>query len=213
MSAARAVRHSPLQLQGQRVMLRPLAESDFDEWHEVRTRCGAWLLRWEPRPKGAPVPSEDRPSFAARCGIRERERHLGSGYGFGIFIGERFAGEVTLSSIQRGPFQSACIGYWIDEALAGRGFVPEAVVVTLRFAFEANSLHRVEISIIPRNTASRRVVEKLGIRQEGIAERFLEIDGVWEDHVRYGITSEEWSQRESDLAAEWLPPSTRSHFE
>ena len=85
-----------------------------------------------------------------------------------------------------------------------RDRVPEAVVVTLRFAFEAISLHRVEISIIPRNTASRRVVEKLGIRQEGIAERFLEIDGVWEDHVRYAITSEEWSVRESELVSEWL---------
>jgi [ribosomal protein S5]-alanine N-acetyltransferase len=112
-----------------------------------------------------------------------------------------------LSSIQRGPFQSGCIGYWIDEALAGRGFVPESVVVTLRFAFEAISLHRVEISIIPRNTASRRVVEKLGIRQEGIAERFLEIDGVWEDHVRYAITSEEWTVREPELSREWLLPS------
>ena len=112
-------------------MLRSLTEDDFAAWHEVRTRCADWLLRWEPRPKGAPVPSEDRPSFAARCGIRERERHLGTGYGFGIFVGERFAGEVTLSSIQRGPFQSAFVGYWIDEALAGRGLVPEAVVVTL----------------------------------------------------------------------------------
>jgi ribosomal-protein-alanine N-acetyltransferase len=204
MSAARTSRHAPLELRGQRVMLRSLTETDFDEWHEVRTRCSSWLLRWEPRPKGAPVPSEDRPSFAARCGIRERERHLGTGYGFGIFVGERFAGEVTLSSIQRGPFQSAFIGYWIDESLAGRGLVPEAVVVTLRFAFEAISLHRVEISIIPRNTASRRVVEKLGIRLEGVAERFLEIDGVWEDHARYAMTSEEWSQREGDLVAEWL---------
>ena len=204
MSAARAVRHPPLELRGQRVVLRPLTEYDFDEWHEVRMRCASWLLRWEPRPKGAPVPSEDRPSFAARCGIRERERHLGSGYGFGIFVGERFAGEVTLSSIQRGPFQSAFIGYWIDESLAGRGFVPEAVVVTLRFAFEAISLHRAEISIIPRNRASRRVVEKLGIREEGIAERFLEIDGVWEDHMRYAITSEEWAAREAELVADWL---------
>jgi len=204
MSAARTARHSPLELRGHRVLLRSLVESDFDEWHAVRTRCADWLLRWEPRPKGAPLPSEDRPSFAARCGIRERERHLGSGYGFGIFVGERFAGEVTLSSIQRGPFQSAFIGYWIDESLAGRGLVPEAVIVTLRFAFEAISLHRVEISIIPRNTASRRVVEKLGIRMEGIAERFLEIDGVWEDHVRYAITSEEWAVRGSDLIREWL---------
>jgi ribosomal-protein-alanine N-acetyltransferase len=65
-------------------------------------------------------------------------------------------------------------------------------------------LHRVEISIIPRNSASRRVVEKLGIRQEGIAERFLEIDGVWEDHVRYAITSEEWNRREAELVEEWI---------
>jgi ribosomal-protein-alanine N-acetyltransferase len=150
------------------------------------------------------VPSEDRSSFAARCGIRERERHLGTGYGFGIFVGERFAGEVTLSSIQRGPFQSAFVGYWIDEALAGMALVPEAVVVTLRFAFEAISLHRVEISIIPRNDASRRVVEKLGIREEGIAERFLEIDGAWEDHMRYAITAEEWEVRGAGMVAEWL---------
>ena len=206
MSAARAVRHAPLELRGHRVLLCPLIEDDVPAWHEVRTRCAGWLLRWEPRPKGAPVPSEDRSSFAARCGIRERERHLGTGYGFGIFVGERFAGEVTLSSVQRGPFQSAFVGYWIDEDLAGMGLVPEAVVVTLRFAFEAISLHRVEISIIPRNHASRRVVEKLGIREEGIAQRFLEIDGVWEDHVRYAITAEEWEARGAGLVAEWLGP-------
>jgi ribosomal-protein-alanine N-acetyltransferase len=204
MSAARAVRHAPLQLRGRRVLLRSLSEDDFPAWHEVRTRCADWLLRWEPRPKGAPVPSEDRPSFAARCGIRERERHLGTGYGFGIFVGDRFAGEVTLSSIQRGPFQSGVIGYWVDEAMAGQGLVPEAVVVTLRFAFETISLHRVEIAIIPRNLPSRRVVEKLGIREEGVALRFLEIEGVWEDHVRYAVTTEEWAVRESALLAEWI---------
>ncbi len=204
MSAVRSTRHHPLQLFGKRVMLRPLTASDFDQWHEVRIRCSDWLLPWEPRPNGAPAPSEDRPNFAHRCEIRERERHLGIGYGFGIFLGDRFGGEITLSSIQRGPYQCGSIGYWIDQSLAGQGFVPESVVVTLRFAFEAISLHRVEISIIPRNTASRRVVEKLHIRQEGVAERFLEIDGAWEDHARYAITSEEWSNRKLDLARDWL---------
>src|SRR6202453_2801958 len=171
MTAARSLRHPQLQLHGRRVMLRTLTESDFDEWHEVRTRGGSWLLRWEPQPKGAPVPSEDRPSFAARCGIRERERHLGSGYGFGIFVGDRVAGEVTLSSISRGPFQSAFIGYWIDEALAGRGFTPEAVVVTLQFAFNAISLHRVEISITRATPPARGVAENSGTGQKGTAER------------------------------------------
>ena len=60
-------------------------------------------------------------------------------------------------------------------------------------------LHRVQISIIPRNAASRRVVEKLDIREEGVAVRYLEINGVWEDHVRYAITAEEWAERRDDL--------------
>ena len=161
-------------------------------------------MPWEPRPRGAPLPAEDRGSFVARCAIRERERQLGSGFGFGIFVEGRFAGEVTLSSIQRGPFQSGFIGYWIDRDQAGHGYVPEAVVMILHFAFEAISLHRVEISIIPRNAASLRVVEKLGLRMEGVAERFLEIDGVWEDHARFAVTSEEWEQRRRELLRTWL---------
>jgi ribosomal-protein-alanine N-acetyltransferase len=129
---------------------------------------------------------------------------MGSGYGFGIFVGERLVGEVTLSSIQRGPFQNGFVGYWIDREMAGLALVPESVVVTLRFAFETIGLHRVEISIIPRNRASVRVVEKLGLRLEGIAERFLEIDGVWEDHARYAITAEEWEIRSNEMLATWL---------
>ncbi|HEY8060476.1 MAG TPA: GNAT family protein, partial [Acidimicrobiales bacterium] len=65
-------------------------------------------------------------------------------------------------------------------------------------------LHRVQIAIIPRNTASRRVVEKVKVREEGVAERYLEINGVWEDHVRYAITAEEWQQRRDDLLTEWI---------
>jgi ribosomal-protein-alanine N-acetyltransferase len=203
MSASR-VHSAPLELVGRRIALRTLSEVDYEQWYEVRVRCRDWLVRWEPRPNGAPLPAEDRASFAARCSIRERERQLGTGYGFGIFVAGRFGGEVTLSSIQRGPFQSAFVGYWIDEALAGQGLVPEAVVMTLQFAFEAISLHRVEISIIPRNLPSRRVVEKLGLRMEGVAERFLEIDGVWEDHVRYAITAEEWREVRGPLLWTWL---------
>jgi ribosomal-protein-alanine N-acetyltransferase len=138
--------------------------------------------------------------------VRERERQLGTGFGFGIFLRGQFAGEITLSGIQRGPLQSAFIGYWIDEQVAGQGLMPEAVVVILQYAFESLHLHRVEINIIPRNASSRRVVEKLGIRFEGIAERYLEIDGTWEDHARYAVTTEEWNDRAPELVATWLLP-------
>lgn len=194
----------PVVLHGRRVVLRTLNEHDYDGWAEVRIRCHDWLVPWEPRMAGSPLPPEDRRNFAARCALRERERQLGTGYGFGIFVDGRFAGELTLSSIQRGPFLTAYVGYWIDQALAGRGYVPEAVVACLRYAFGELGLHRIEISIIPRNAASRRVVEKLGIRFEGIAERYLSIDGVWEDHARYAITAEEWAERGAALSEAWL---------
>ncbi len=204
---SRGLRSQPvrsLELPGRRVRLGTLVESDYPAWLEVRTACRDWLVPWEPRSKGAPHPSEDEASFIARCGMRERERHLGTGFGFGIFLDGRFAGEVTLSGIQRGPFQNASIGYWVDQRLAGQGLVPESVVVVLQYAFESLRLHRIEVAIIPRNTASRRVATKLGLRDEGTALGFLEIDGAWEDHVRYAITSEEWVHRGPQLRAAWL---------
>jgi len=193
-----------LDLPGRRVRLCTLIDSDYPAWLEVRNRCRDWLVPWEPRSKGAPQPAEDHASFTARCGMRERERQLGSGFGFGIFHEGRFAGEVTLSSILRGPFQNGSIGYWIDKDLAGEGLIPEAMVVVLRFAFETLRLHRIEVAIIPRNLASRRVVEKLELRNEGVALGFLEINGEWEDHVRYAMTAEEWAIRGPELFATWI---------
>ena len=193
-----------IRLFGRRVMLRPLVGSDFMQWSEVRLRNRDWLLKWEPmRIPGTPDPATDREAFAVRCSARERERQLGAGYGFGIFVDGKFAGEINLNSVHRGPFQNAYIGYWIDEAHAGQGYTPEAVVVVLRYGFEELGLHRMQIAIIPRNKASRRVVEKLDIREEGTALRYLEINGVWEDHVRYAMTIEEWEKRRDELLAEW----------
>ena len=199
------LRASSLELTGRRVLLRPLTPGDWDAWREVRIRSREWLVKWEPRAApGYPDPTVDRRAFIARCGARDRERELGSGFGFGIFVGDTFAGEINLNSIQRGPFQNAYVGYWIDQAQAGHGYVPEAVVVLSRFAFEELGLHRVQISIIPRNQASRRVVEKLEVRLEGIAERYLEINGVWEDHMRFAFTAEEWQERKAELTRAWI---------
>ncbi len=196
---------SPVTLTGRRVLLRPVTVHDFEQWREVRRRCDDWLTRWEPRRiPGQPDTVEDRQAFSARCSVRMREIQLGTGYGFGIFVDGAFAGEVNINSIHRGAHQNAYVGYWIDEALAGRGYMPESVVAVLRFSFEQLLLHRVQISIIPRNTASRRVVEKLGLRDEGVAVRYLEINGVWEDHIRYAITREEWDLRRDELLTNWL---------
>jgi [ribosomal protein S5]-alanine N-acetyltransferase len=190
---------------GRRIMLRPLTVKDFDQWREVRRRNTDWLTKWEPaRIPGQPDVVEDEDAFGVRCSARQRERQLGTGFGFGIFVDGDFAGEINLSSVQRGPFQSTYVGYWIDEKQAGHGYVPEALVALARYVFDDLRLHRMQIAIIPRNHASRRVVEKLGIREEGVALRYLEINGVWEDHVRYAVTAEEWEERRVELLDEWL---------
>jgi ribosomal-protein-alanine N-acetyltransferase len=198
----------PQELRGRRVSLRGLTQADFEAWQEVRRRCRDWLVKWEPKPlPGQPDAAEDRRVFAARCGARDRERQLGSGYGFGIFVDGRFGGEINISSIQRGPFQNAYVGYWVDEALAGKSYTPEAAAVVFQFAFEELALHRLQVAIIPRNRPSRRVAEKLNLREEGVAERYLEINGTWEDHVRYAITSEEWTERRDGYLREWILPA------
>ena len=177
-------------------MLRPLRADDWDAWREVRMRCRDWLERWEPRPEAG---SAD-PALDARRSARGAARGTGNAISTPrtasacSCIDGRFAGEVSLGSVQRGPFQMGYIGYWIDEALAGHGYVPEGVVLMMRHAFDVLQLHRLEAAIVPRNQASRRVAEKLGLRDEGTAVRFLQIQGVYEDHVRYAITAEEWQR-------------------
>jgi [ribosomal protein S5]-alanine N-acetyltransferase len=196
---------SPVRLYGRRVMLRPLAANDFRSWSEVRRRNAEWLTVWEPsRPLHQPDPVIDRSAFAARCQQRDRDRTAGTAYQFGLFVDQQVAGEVNLNNVIRGAMQSGTIGYWIDQRHAGNAYVAEAVAVIMQFGFEQLGLHRLEICIVPRNERSRRIMEKLAIRSEGIAERYLEINGTWEDHIRYGITVEEWTQRRDEFVAAWI---------
>ena len=199
---------APVRLYGRRVVLRPLAPSDFAAWSEVRRRNEGWLLPWEPqRHPGHADPARDRSAFAARCTARDRDRNADASYAFGMFVGERgerLAGEVNLNNVVRGAMQGATIGYWIDRELAGQAYTAEAVAVVTRFAFEQLHLHRIEVCIVPRNENSRRVMDKLAFRCEGLAERFLEIAGVWEDHLRYAMTVEEWNARRTELVRAWM---------
>lgn len=190
---------------GQRVMLRPLAPHDFSSWREVRVRNEDWLVPWEPmRSAILPDPTRDRSAFEARCAARDRERAADHAYPFGVFVDQQLAGEININNVTRGALQGATIGYWIDRARAGHSYTSEALVVVAKYAFEELQLHRLEICIVPRNTNSRRVVEKLALRNEGVAERYLEINGTWEDHVRYAITIEEWAARADELTATWI---------
>lgn len=191
-------------LRSKRLLLRPLKDSDFEPWNEVRVKSGEWLTQWEPLPPDGWGDPNGKRLFNSRCVAREQETRSGTAYAFGVFIYSEFVGETNLSAIQRGPIQTATIGYWIDRKRAGNGLIPEAVASVFRFGFEDLGLHRIQIAIVPRNTASLRVVEKLGMREEGLAERYIEINGSWEDHKIFAITLEEWLLRRSFFMENFL---------
>lgn len=182
---------------GQRVTLRAIEAPDFRVWRDAKVRNQDWVGPWEPETDpGVADPLVDKGAFRSRCATWSRQRHLGTAYALGIFLRDgSLAGEIHLSNVLRGPFQSGMIGYWVDQGHAGQGLAPEAVVLLLQFAFEDLGLHRVEISIVPRNKASLRVIEKLGLREEGLAVDYLKIQGIWEDHVRHAMTAVEWNER------------------
>jgi ribosomal-protein-alanine N-acetyltransferase len=102
-----------------------------------------------------------------------------------------FVGQLTVGSIMWGSARSGQVGYWIDEAVAGHGIIPTALAMAIDHCFFVVGLHRVEASIRPENLASRRVVEKLGFREEGLRRRYLHIDGAWRDHLCYALTIED----------------------
>ena len=180
-----------------RLVLRPPRASDVPELRQLLRANVDHLRPWEP----APVPGEDPTSLTAvtnRVTRQRRDWKRGDAYTLLMTLrgrGERIVGRINLGGILRGAFQNAYVGYWIDRENQGRGLMTEGVQGTLAFAFDAAKLHRVQIAIMPRNAASLRVMEKVGARREGLAERYLQIAGSWEDHVLFAVTREEWEKK------------------
>ena len=195
-------------LQGKRVILRPLVAADFPQWTEVRQRCRSWLLPWEPRKlPNLSDPDTDPKAFQQRCQFMKTEREAGKGYGFGVFANGP-ADRRNEHVIGDGPPLLQLLCRLLDRPITGRpkATPPKPLAAVLRFGFEECLLYRMQVAIVPTNTASLRVVEKLGIPTEGIARKFLEINGTWEDHQLFAMTIEDWEQQGGAMIRDWLEP-------
>ena len=117
---------------------------------------------------------------------------LDRSYHFGIFqLDDSLVGTITLSNVARGAWQNATLGYFVDEAHNGKGFATEAICLVVGLAFSDLGLHRVQAGVMPRNPGSIRALEKAGFRREGVSPRYLQINGIWEDHIMFARTQED----------------------
>jgi [ribosomal protein S5]-alanine N-acetyltransferase len=95
----------------------------------------------------------------------------------------RVIGSVAFNNIVRGSFLSCHLGYKLDKDEVNKGYTTEAIQKGIQIMFDEFELHRIEANIIPRNKASLRVVQKMGFYEEGLAYKYLKINGKWEDHI------------------------------
>ncbi|SDY53674.1 GNAT family N-acetyltransferase [Thermoactinomyces sp. DSM 45892] len=181
-----------MKLHSSRVYIRPLEVTDTEHLVQLLLRNRDFFQQYDPiRPESYYCTEVQTEQIISATKSLED----GSGYAFGIFLegDHTLMGRVSLSAVSRGPFQNAYLGYYLDQQYNGKGYTTEAIQLILQYCFQKIDLHRIQAGVMPRNTASIRVLEKNGFRREGLAERYLRINGQWEDHLLYAITQEEFS--------------------
>jgi [ribosomal protein S5]-alanine N-acetyltransferase len=130
--------------------------------------------------------------------VRVRLPEFAAGNGFRAFLfardsPSRIIGNLNITAVHRGAFQSCVLGYNLAAGEQGKGYMTEAVRGAVAFAFETWKLHRVAAAYVPRNTRSAAVLERCGFKIEGHAPAYLLIDGRWEDHVLTAINNPSWT--------------------
>ncbi len=175
-----------VRLVGPKIVIRPLQRQDEKQWAEIREVSRSFLEHWEPK---WPGDATSTAAFRRRMKRFAAEWRDGITYSFLIFdrADGTLYGGITLSNVRRGVAQAGSVGYWIGEPHARRGFMSEALQLLLNFSFETLGLHRVEAACLPSNGPSRGLLEKSGFIQEGLARRYLRINGIWQDHVCYAV--------------------------
>jgi ribosomal-protein-alanine N-acetyltransferase len=181
----------PLRVPAGEVQLRPIRLRDATTWSRLRLRDVHHLQPWEPT---APGSWSDRHGVLAWPSVCSSLRSLGRqglALPFAITLDGVFCGQFTVGNVVRNALMSAWVGYWVASDVTGGGIATAATALGVDHCLGPVGLHRVEATVRPDNLPSRRVLEKLGFRQEGLHERYLDVGGGWRDHLVYALTVED----------------------
>jgi [ribosomal protein S5]-alanine N-acetyltransferase len=173
-------------LEGDGVTLRVPQMVDFSEWAALRELSREFLIPWEPT-----WPADDLTRGAFRRRVRRYAEDLRTDQAYAFFIFRKLdnalVGGLTLANVRRGVALAASLGYWMGAPYSRHGHMTAAVRALIPFAFGPLRLHRLEAACIPSNSASIRLLEKTQFVREGVAREYLCINGIWQDHLLYGL--------------------------
>jgi ribosomal-protein-alanine N-acetyltransferase len=177
-------------IRGLEVYLRYPRMPDYKAWAKLRAESREFLAPWEP------VWARDeltKGAFRRRIKRYQKETRQDTAYAFFVYrkADDQLLGGCTLSNVRRGVTQACALGYWIGQRFARQGFMFDAVRALIPFVFSTLGLHRIEAACLPSNTASQNLLTKAGFRQEGLARKYLQINGEWRDHVLFALLEDE----------------------
>jgi ribosomal-protein-alanine N-acetyltransferase len=177
-------------IKGQGIYLRYPRIADYAVWAKLRGDSRDFLAPWEP------VWADDeltRGAFRRRIKRYQKETRLDSAYVFFVLreSDDALLGGVTLSNVRRGVTQCCTLGYWIGAQFARKGYMTSAVKALVPFIFRTLGLHRIEAACLTDNDASKSLLARTGFRQEGLARRYLLINGAWADHLLFALLKDE----------------------
>ncbi|MBI1326812.1 MAG: GNAT family N-acetyltransferase [Alphaproteobacteria bacterium] len=190
MSADKTIPHKtllfpPLLLQGPRVNIRPPCSDDKHHWLSVRAENRAYLEPFEPRWETDCLTEQ---YFSRRIGFQSADWWADRHYALYIEEAKTAAliGGINLNYIARGSAQFCSLGYWIAESRQGQGLMQESLSLVLDWANRGLKLRRINAATLLDNGRSQRLLERLGFQHEGMAPKYLEINGEWQDHLLFG---------------------------
>ena len=177
-------------IHGEGIYLRYPRIGDYAAWARLRGESREFLIPWEP------VWADDeltRGSFRRRIKRYQKETRLDSAYVFFVLreSDDALLGGCTLSNVRRGVTQCCTLGYWIGQNFARQGYMTAAVKALIPFVFRTLGLHRIEAACLVENEASKGLLARAGFREEGLARRYLMINGQWADHLLFALLKEE----------------------
>jgi len=177
-------------IRGEGLYLRYPRMADFPVWAKLRADSREFLTPWEP------IWADDeltRGAFRRRIKRYQKETRLDSAYVFFVLreSDDALVGGCTISNVRRGVTQCCTLGYWIGSQFARQGYMTGALRALLPFVFRTLGLHRIEAACLTDNDASKNLLARVGFRQEGLARRYLLINGEWADHLLFALLKEE----------------------
>lgn len=175
----------------ERLILKVLDENSADIVLDYYIRNKGFLEEWEAT-KREEFYTLDRHGHI----LRDELENINKENMFRVWIfkkddEKRAIGTFGFTSIIKGAFWSCFLGYKLDGEEINNGYMTEALKKGIDIMFNEFGLHRIEANIMPKNIRSRRVLEKLGFYNEGLAYKYLKINGKWEDHIHMVLLNED----------------------